>query len=169
MIEKAREGEYAPFYETYVSKVPEGDVLAFLQQQADTFPVWLRSLASKADYRYGTDKWSIAQILHHCNDCERIFSYRALSIARGEKQALPGMDQNEYMDGANTSELSYESLVKEFETVRAATLSLAASLSPSALTHEGNASGVPVTVRALLAIIAGHLAHHESVIKERYL
>ena len=169
MIEKAREGEYNPFYETYVSKVPEGDVLAFLQQQADELPGWLRSLADKADYRYGEDKWSIAEVLHHCNDAERIFAYRALCIARGEKQSLPGMDQNEYMAGANTGELSYESLVSEFETVRAATLSLAASLSESVHGNEGVASENSITVRGLFSIIAGHMAHHVSVIKERYL
>ena len=169
MIEKPQAGEYNPFYETYVSKVPEGDVLQLLRTQADTLPAWFESLTAKADYRYAEGKWSIAEVLHHCLDAERIFAYRALCIARGEKQPLPGMDQNEYMVGALTHERSYASLIEELMAVRGATLALAASMSPSVLTNEGIASGSPVTVRALFAIIAGHLAHHEQVIKERYL
>lgn len=169
MIERAKAGEFNPFYETYVSKVPEGDVLALLQQQSSEIPAWLRANSAKADYKYEEDKWTLAEVIHHCCDAERIFAYRALCIARGEQQALPGMDQNEYMAGANTSELSFESIVKEFEAVRAATVALAASLSDSVLSNEGNASGSPVTVRALLSIIAGHLAHHVQVINERYL
>lgn len=169
MIDKAKDGEFNPFYGTYVSKVPEGDVLTFLQQQADEMPAWLRSLAYKADYRYGPEKWSIAEVLHHCCDTERIFSYRAMCIARGDKSPLPGMDQNEYMAGARTNERSYESLVAEFEAIRAATLALLSSLSQEVHDNEGNASGSPVTVRGLVSIIAGHLAHHTQVIKERYL
>ncbi len=169
MIEKAKEGEYNPFYGTYVSKVPEGDVLAYLQQQTDEVPTWLRSIADKADYRYGPDKWTLAEVLHHCCDTERIFAYRALCIARGDKTPLPGMDQNEYMAGARTDERSYESLVTEFEAIRAATMALFGSLSVEVMDNEGNASGSPITVRGLCSIIAGHLAHHTQVIKERYL
>lgn len=169
MIEKAKDGEFNPFYGTYVSKVPEGDVLTFLQQQADEIPAWLRSLTDKADYRYAPDKWTLSEVLHHCCDTERIFSYRALCIARGETTALPGMDQDMYMAAARTNERSYESLVSEFEAIRAATMALANSLSPEVIGNEGNASGSPVTVRGLMSIIAGHLAHHTEVIKERYL
>lgn len=169
MIQKAQEGEFNPFYGTYVSKVPEGDVLAFLTQQAEELPVWLRSIADKADHRYGPDKWTISEVLHHCCDTERIFSYRALCIARGDTSSLPGMDQDEYMAAARTNERSFESLVSEFETIRAATLSLAASLSPDVVGNEGTASGGAVTVRGLFSIMAGHMTHHMEVIKERYL
>lgn len=169
MIEKAKDGEFNPFYGTYVSKVPEGDVLAFLQQQAEETAVWLRSIADKADHRYAPGKWTIAEVLHHCCDTERIFSYRALCIARGEKTPLPGMDQDVYMAAARTNERSFESLVSEFEAIRAATLALAGSLSDEVVGNEGNASGSPVTVRGLFSIIAGHLAHHTQVVKERYL
>ena len=79
------------------------------------------------------------------------------------------MDQNDYMAQARTAERSFESLVSEFESVRAATLSLVASLSEEVLMNEGTASDNPVTVRGLVSIIAGHLAHHVQVIKERYL
>ena len=169
MIAKPEVGEYNPFYETYISKVPEGDLLKMLQSQADELPGWFASLSDRSDYRYGDDKWSIAEVLHHCLDAERIFAYRALCIARGDTQPLPGMDQNEYMAGALTSERTYDSLIAELKAVRGATLALAESMSASVLTNEGNASGSPVTVRALFGIIAGHTAHHVQVIKERYL
>jgi hypothetical protein len=169
MIEKAKDGEFNPFYNTYVTKVPDGDVLTFLQQQAEEIPDWLRSIADKADFRYEPGKWTLAEVLHHCNDTERIFAYRALCIARGDKAPLPGMDQNDYMAEARTRERSFESLVNEFESVRSATMSLVSSLSPEVMMNEGTASDSPVTVRALVSIMAGHLAHHVQVIEERYL
>jgi len=169
MIEKPQPGEYNPFYETYVSKVPQGDILEMLQSQSDELPGWFESLSGQSDHRYEAGKWSIAEVLHHMLDAERIFAYRALCIARGEKQSLPGMDQDQYMAGALTHERTYESLIEELKAVRAATLTLASNLSQTVLKNEGTASDSPVTVRGLLAIIAGHTAHHVHVIKERYL
>lgn len=169
MIEKPKSGEYHPFYETYVSKVPDEDLVGFLEDQAETLPQWFESLADKADYRYGEGKWTVAEVLHHCCDAERVFAYRAFAIARGEKQALPGMDQDDYMAEACTAGRSYESLVEELRAVRAATLSLVRPMTPEIGAYEGTASGNSITVRALLAIIGGHLAHHVQVLKERYL
>lgn len=170
MIAKPQEGEYNPFYETYIGKVPEGtDLLKMLETQANELPAWFESLNDQSDHRYAEGKWSIAEVLLHMLDAERIFAYRALCIARGETQALPGMDQNIYMNGALAHERSYESLIAELRAVRAATLTLAEGLSESVNTNVGNASGSPVSVRALFGIIAGHTAHHVQIIKERYL
>jgi hypothetical protein len=33
----------------------------------------------------------------------------------------------------------------------------------------GTASGLPISVRALAWIMAGHIAHHANILKERYL
>ena len=74
MIEKPKQGEYNPFYDTYISKVSESNVLTQLQSQAHELPGWFESLAEKADYRYEEDKWTIAEVLHHCLDAERIFA-----------------------------------------------------------------------------------------------
>ena len=56
----------------------------------------------------------------------------------------------------------------EFRAVRSATLPLFHSLSPEAWARRGVASGHPVSVRALAYIIAGHVAHHCRILRERY-
>ena len=169
MIEKPSQEDYHPFYHTYVSKVPEGDVLDFLNKQSTKFPEFLRAIADKADYRYGPDKWTLAELLHHMCDAERVFSYRAFAIARGEQAALPGMDQNDYQDNAHTAGRSFESLVQEFEAIRAATLALVNALPAEVIDNRGVASGGEITVRSLITIIAGHVAHHQKIIQQRYL
>ena len=61
-----------------------------------------------------------------------------------------------------------DDLLEELWSVRAATLSLAKHIPKEALRRGGKASGGPVTVLALLYIIAGHERHHMSVLRERY-
>jgi len=164
------ESEYAPYYETYVSLVPEADVLGALERQAAETCALLRSISEeRAGHRYEPGKWSIKQLVGHMVDAERIFAYRALAIGRGELRPLPGMDQEEYMAGADFDARTLESLAEEFEAVRRSTLLLLRHLSPEAWARCGTASDNEVTVRALAYIIAGHEAHHARILRERYL
>ena len=64
---------------------------------------------------------------------------------------------------------SWAELVEEFKNVRLATLSFFKSLPDEAWSRTGVASDYPFTVRSLAYIIAGHVAHHRSVLTERYL
>ena len=162
--------EYAPYYEKYVSLVPDADLVETLERQGAETLALLRGLdEEQGAHRYEPGKWSVRQVVGHINDAERIFSYRALSIARGERQPLPGMDQEEYMAGVDFDARTLSSLADEFESVRAATLHLLRHLSPEAWARRGTASDNEVTVRALAYIIAGHEAHHVRILRERYL
>ncbi|HEX8498952.1 MAG TPA: DinB family protein [Pyrinomonadaceae bacterium] len=162
--------EYAAYYEKYVSKVPDADLTGTLERQAAETLALLRSLPEeRGAHRYAPGKWSVRQLVGHMNDTERIFSYRALAIARGDRAALPGMDQEEYMAGVDFDSRTLADLADEFEAVRAATLHLLRHLSPEAWARRGTASDNEVTVRALGYIIAGHEAHHVGVLRERYL
>lgn len=162
--------EYASFYETYVSLVPDADVTGTLERQSAETSALLRSLPEeRAGHSYEPGKWSVRQLVGHVIDTERIFSYRALAISRGERQPLPGMDQEEYMAGANFDARTLASLAEEFEAVRRSTLLLLRHLSPEAWGRRGTASDNEVTVRALAYIIAGHEAHHVRILRERYL
>ncbi len=38
----------------------------------------------EGDLRYAPGKWSLKEVLGHINDTERIMSYRALRISRGD-------------------------------------------------------------------------------------
>ena len=105
----------------------------------------------------------------HLSDTERIMSYRALRIARADTTPLPGFEQDDYVAAARFETRTLSDLIAEFESVRAATLSLCRSLDDAALRRRGIASGFDVSARALVFIIAGHERHHMSVLRSRYL
>jgi uncharacterized damage-inducible protein DinB len=162
--------EYAPYYEKYVSLVPDADLVGTLERQGAETLALLRGLPEEQGaHRYGPGKWSVRQLVGHVNDGERLFSYRALSIARGDRAPLPGMEQEEWMAGVDFDARTLASLADEFEAVRNATLQLLRHLSPEAWARRGTASDNEVTVRALAYIIAGHEAHHVRILRERYL
>src|SRR5215475_10239744 len=161
-------GEYPPFYETYVSKVQGGDVLAQLEsQRLQTAQLFAASTERDGNFRYAPGKWSIKEVVGHLSDSERIFSYRALRIARGDQTPLPGFEQEDYIKNGNFAEQSLADLVQEYGLVRAATLALLRSFNAEAWVRRGIASDKPVTVRALAFIIAGHELHHRELLKER--
>ena len=162
--------EYAPYYEKYVSLVPDADLVVTLERQGAETAALLRSLTEeRGAHRYAPGKWSVKQLVGHVCDGERIFSYRALAFARGDFQELPGMEQEEWMAGVDFDARTLSSLIDEFEAVRASTVHLFRHLSPEAWARRGTASDNEVTVRALAYVIAGHEAHHVRVLRERYL
>ena len=162
--------EYASYYEKYVSLVPDEDLVSTLERQGAETLALLRGLSEEQGaHRYEPGKWSIKQLVGHISDGERLFSYRALAIGRGDSQPLPGMEQEEYMAGVDFDARTLSDLADEFEAVRSATLHLFRHLSPEAWARRGTASDNEVTVRALAYVIAGHEAHHVRVLRERYL
>ena len=120
-------------------------------------------------YSYDSGKWTVKQVIGHMIDMERIFSYRALSFARGETTSLPGYDHNEYVEKANFNSQSIEQLQKQFQTERESTIQLFSSFTDEMLMRGGTASENPFTVRSLGFIIAGHEQHHLKILRERYL
>ncbi len=129
----------------------------------DSIPV------EKADYAYAEGKWTLKELLQHCIDTERIMVYRALCIARGEKQSLPGFDENSYAAASNANIRTWEGLVEEMQLVRKSTILMFDSFNEEQLQQRGSANNHPITCNALGFIIAGHFLHHERIVKERYL
>lgn len=170
MINKAPANEYHPFYETYVKLVPEGDLVAHLERQTKETADFLSSITEeKSDTAYAEGKWTIKELINHINDAERVFSYRAAVIARGDTQALPGMDQDIYQGNAKSGDRTFASIIEEFEAIRQSTQALFRYMTDADSQLVGNASGFDITPRGLASIIYGHCAHHMSVLKERYL
>jgi hypothetical protein len=125
----------------------------------------LKSIGTKV---YAPGKWTIANILQHLIDTERIFEFRALSFARGDAAQLPGMDENAYGSNAGANARNLEDIISEFITVRNATISLFKSFSKEAMFNTGFANNTENSVLALGFFIAGHQIHHFNVIRERY-
>jgi len=159
----------APFH-NYINQAPGDDVNQILAEQTPAFLAFLEELPlSKRDHRYADGKWSIKELLQHIIDTERIFAYRALCMARGEKAPLPGFDENSYQDNSKTENRNWEDLVEEFSVVRRSTEILFASFDEEQLERSGTSSNASNYVRAFGFTIPGHVAHHWKIIKERYL
>jgi hypothetical protein len=162
--------EAADYYFTYIDKVGRGDICATLEAQTGDTVGFLRGISDERSlHRYAPDKWSIREVVGHLNDAERLFVFRAFWFARGFDTSLPSFDQDISVISAGSDARSWTSLIDEFQTVRAASLSLFNNLSAEAWMRRGTASGNPFTVRALAYIVAGHVAHHVGIVRERYL
>jgi hypothetical protein len=169
-LERPPASEYAPYQAGYVASVPDGDIFEILSRQGTEFPEFVRSLGeARGTYRYAPDKWTIKEMMGHVNDTERVFTYRALRFARGDETPLASFEQDQYVPTGNFNARTLASLADEFAHLRAATLDLYYHLDPEALARRGSASGFVVSVRAMAYVIAGHVAHHERILRERYL
>ncbi len=167
---KPQPDEYNAYYQRYTSLVPEGDILAILASQWTETRALLSSIPeSRGTYRYTPQKWSIKEVLGHLIDSERIFTYRALRISRGDITPLPGFEQDDYARNAGSDAVSLASLIEELDAVRRATILLFQHMSPEATGRRGTASGNAISVRALAWIVAGHELHHREVLKSKYL
>lgn len=162
--------EYAPFYAGYVEAVPDGHVLETLDAGVPALRTLLEPVTSALEtHRYAPEKWSIREVLGHLVDSERLFSYRALHMARRDPAPLPSMDQEQWARATNAAERPLADHLDELAAVRDATLRLFRGLDPDALDRTGVASGAEFTVRSLAWIIAGHEIHHRGVLEARYL
>ncbi len=164
------QGEYNTYYSTYTSKAEYVNVVEGLQIGKKEFVDFVNTIPKeKMEYRYAEEKWTIAEVLQHVIDTERIFAYRALRFARNDKTAILGFEQNDYVPNSNANNRSVEELVNDFKITRDNSISLFNSFTEEMLTRIGEASGSPMSTRAVGYILAGHQIHHVNIIKERYL
>ena len=164
------DSEYAPYYQSYIARVSENDVVPVLRSQLDELDELLSKVKPDGEtYAYAEGKWSIRELVGHLIDAERVFGYRAFCIARGERQNLPGFDQNDYLLTAPYRQTDLEDLLSELRLVRLANIAMLRSLDEAAWARLGTANDNEVSVRALVFIMAGHVRHHMEVLRERYL
>ncbi|MGO9269951.1 MAG: DinB family protein [Terriglobia bacterium] len=161
--------EYAPYYGKYISLVPDGDILALLEEQLRGTTALLSSVSEEqAEYRYAPEKWTVKQVVGHLTDTERIFAYRALRISRNDATPIEGFEQDDYVRYGPFETCKMTDLVEDFAAVRRATLSLFRRLDPDAWQRRGTANRNEVTVRALAYTSAGHELHHLAILKDKY-
>jgi hypothetical protein len=162
--------EYSHFYGTYVQEVPRTNIIEYLNAQMHEFYTFINSIPGDKLFEvYEEGKWSIKQIIGHIIETERIFSYRALRLSRGDNTPLPGFDQDHYVAASNYEERSMANLANEYLAVRIATVHLLQNMTGEMVQKSGNASNADFTVRAIAYIIAGHQQHHYNIIREKYL
>ena len=161
--------EYSDSVKQYIGLVPKEDVVAALDKQGRETVALLRMLTEeKAAFRYAPDKWSIRQVIGHVTDAERIFTYRALAIARGETQSLPGFDENAYAAAARCDQRTLADLTDDYEAVRRASVTLFRGMPQDVWPRIGTSNNRPVSARALAYTTLGHERHHLGVLHDRY-
>lgn len=163
--------EIAPHAKIYVDLVPEGDIGDTLSRDIDETLGILKSVDDRfaTDFVYAPGKWTIKQVMGHLIDAERIFTCRALRIARGDATPLPGFEQDDYVRTAASNARPLADLIAEFRNVRESTLMLLRSFPPEAWMRKGQVSDWNLSVRGIAFTTAGHELHHAAILRERYL
>jgi len=168
-VARPEPGEYTPYYDRYISLIPGTEILATLESQRRQMMLLLSGRdEADGDFRYAPDKWSAKQVLGHVCDTERIFAYRALRIARGDRTPIEGFEQDDYVRNGPFHQLPISEMIEDYIAVRRATLTLLRNLDQPAWTRRGIANKNEVSVRALAYIIAGHELHHRRILEEKY-
>lgn len=169
LISRPETGEYAPYYDRYISLVPGADILATLDSQRRQMMLLLSGRdESDGNFRYAPDKWSAKEVLGHVCDTERIFAYRALRIARGDRTPIEGFEQDDYVRNGPFNSRPLAELIDDYIAVRRATLTLLRNLEEPAWLRRGIANKNEVSVRAIAYTIAGHELHHRCILEEKY-
>lgn len=162
--------EYNPYYGVFIDKALNKDIVEGLKEGITQFVEFVENIPDeKLTYAYADGKWTIAEVLQHIIDTERIFSYRALRFARKDKSPLIGFDQDDYVPNSNANTIKKEDFIEDFKAVRSSSISLYKGFTSDMLMWIGEASGSPMSARAAGYILSGHQTHHLDVIKERYL
>lgn len=168
-VARPQPGEYAPYYERYISLVRGNDVLSTLdQQRRETLLLLSCRDEEEGNFRYAPEKWSAKEVLGHVCDTERVFAYRALRISRADATPLEGFEQDDYVRNGPFAHHPLAEVIEDFIAVRRATLSLLRNLDEAAWMRRGTANKNEVTVRGIAYIIAGHELHHRKILEEKY-
>lgn len=166
-IGRPEPGEYAAYYDRYISLISGTDILGTLElQRRQTLLLLSGRTDSDGDFRYAPDKWTAKQVLEHVCDTERIFAYRALRISRADRTPIEGFEQDDYVRNGPAAPLP--EIIDDYIAVRRATLTLLRNLDEQAWNRCGTASNNAVSVRALAYMIAGHELHHRRILEEKY-
>lgn len=169
-MDKPEKTEYDPYYETYISLVPAGELPGVLEgQPAELRAIFTGMPEEKGAFAYAEGKWTIKELLGHLTDGERMFMYRIFRISRGDTTPIEGFEQDGYIANGRFNLRSFEELLEEFTLLRRANMIFFETLADEAWLRMGTANNCEISVRALAYIMAGHIAHHVRILKERYL
>ncbi len=158
--------EYFDRYINLCDDVPIAEAIetSISELDANKMSIW----KNMGDFSYEPGKWTIKDILQHLIDTERIFSYRALAIARGEQQQLPSFEEDNYALEADANRRSIESLVEELKQSHRSLQLLYASFTGEMLERKGMGFKGEYSVASIGFCMAGHQRWHFRILEERY-
>lgn len=162
--------ECPEYYWYYIGLIKQNDVVGALTETKKSAVDFIKSISVNLEnFAYADKKWTIKEVLIHCIDTERIFSTRALTFARGDKQVPNSYDENLYGANCNAASRTLNDIIEEFEVVRQSNIFLFRSFNAETLKSAGLSPSGPATVNSIGFTICGHTEHHLNIIKERYL
>ncbi|MCC7010257.1 MAG: DinB family protein [Acidobacteria bacterium] len=162
-------GDYPSSFQAYVDRVPETDIVPALAAQIDVVRRFAAAVPADTErFAYAPGKWTLRQAVGHLGDIERVFGYRALAFSRGDTAALPGIDENAYVEHATFNDATLADLVEELALLRRANVCMFRTLTEAQWAASGVANGRSITVRALAFVLAGHVRHHLDLFRDRY-
>lgn len=163
--------EYADYYSRYIKQIPDNEnIIKVLQEDREKLQSLIKSIPEdRGNYSYAEGKWTVKEVFGHLADVERVMTYRAMCIARGEKKSIPGFEQDDYVRMASFNRRTLKNISEELLHLRNSAIVLFNSFDEETLLRRGTANNNEVSVRALLFIIAGHELHHMKILNERYL
>jgi|SRR5665213_3513865 len=165
-----KSGVYPAHFNKYIELVQNEELHSVLSKQSDEAEKLLNSIPeNKWLYKYGEDKWTTKELLLHITDTERVFSNRAFVFSRKDPNTIQSFNENEYAKNSNANNRNPKDLIEEFLAVRKSTVLLFNGFSNEQLNEVGKGSSYEMDVKSVGYTIAGHLAHHINILKEKYL
>lgn len=169
VVGRPEPGEYAPYYDRYISLISGSDILATLDSERRRMMLLLSGRdEDDGNFRYAPNKWTAKEVLGHVCDTERIFAYRALRIARDDRTLIEGFEQDDYVRNGPWGRVALAEAIEDYIAVRRSTLTLLRNLDEVAWRRRGVANKNEVSVRAIAYLIAGHELHHRRILEEKY-
>ncbi|MGB9697134.1 MAG: DinB family protein [Ignavibacteria bacterium] len=161
--------EIPEYYKVYINTVPEGDIKDLIKSESGYLKNFLESITpERVDKTYAFGKWTVKEVIGHLLDSERISMCRILRISRGDKQSLPGYDQDEYITKSRYFLRNWNDIVDEKIILRGANLKLIESIDETQMLLSGYVNDFEMTVNMLLYVFLGHELHHLKFLKENY-
>lgn len=168
LCQRPSDDECFDYHRDYVAKVPDGDILQTLANQARSAKEFIASFpAESLSVIHAPYGWPIQTVVEHCCDAERVFGYRTLRFAAGDPTDLPGWDENHYAACGYGRHTDASGIANEFEHLRIGNLQLLQRLDAATWSNSGTADGRRVSVRTLAWLMAGHWLHHEAILRKR--
>ncbi len=162
--------EFQKYIQRYLDLIPSENWLEELKRtEEQTVGIYDKLSEEQSAFAYAEGKWTLKELLLHLSDTERVFQYRILAFARGDKNELPGFDEERYAQNSYANERSLGSLLEEYRLVRKSSQILLETLNPSVLNNIGTANGNEISAETIGKLIVGHNIHHLNIIEERYL
>lgn len=162
--------DFQKYVQRYLDLIPSEDWLQELKFSVEkTIEIYSDLSEEQSLFAYAEGKWTLKELLLHLSDTERVFQYRIIAFLRGDKNSLPGFDEELYAKESFANERSLSSLLEEYQLVRKSSQILLETANSSALKKEGIANGNKISAETIGKLIVGHNIHHLNIIEERYL